>query len=429
MLPKAVESTVVERHETKAFKVGVAEMNGFRASMEDAHIIHMKETWGFFGVFDGHGGDQCSAFVEHTLVERFEAGGCPEDDETIREMMFSVDKEFLDTDMGSGSTATMCIVHKPAGGEKHKLRVINAGDSRVLLGRRDGTIVDGGGTDQGLTTDHKPNYPSERERIYRCGGFVEEAEGGCARVNGDLAVSRGFGDREYKKSGGPHPKDHPVTIDPEITHLDCDDADFLMLVCDGVSEGDFSNPEVVKYAAEIMAENDWDPGVACKMVCHRAVDRNSKDNITCMIVMFDGKEVKEKSVEFNPGPITEHNGFITAYKAIAAKANFTLAEAIEKRYDIMPEDEREKLVGDGPEPPPRTSYGEGDERTEWFKRKAAKLDNPQDSPGGDGQNELLRLLGQLNSRPGGTDQLRAILENRGGPGGDPGGGNADPGIL
>merc|ERR1711939_937781 len=101
-------------------------------------------------------------------------------------------------------------------GGKHKLRVINAGDSRVILGKRDGTIVDGGGTDQGLTTDHKPNNPVERQRIYRCGGHVEEAAGGVARVNGELAVSRGFGDIEYKKKGGPSPSDRPVTVDPEL---------------------------------------------------------------------------------------------------------------------------------------------------------------------------------------------------------------------
>ena len=36
-----------------------------------------------------------------------------------------------------------------SGGGKHRLHVINAGDSRTLLGKRDGSIVDGGGTDKG----------------------------------------------------------------------------------------------------------------------------------------------------------------------------------------------------------------------------------------------------------------------------------------
>ena len=56
-------------------------------------------------------------------------------------------EEFLDLGQKSGSTATMCIVHKPSkdadADGKHRLRVINAGDSRVLLGHRDGTLFDG----------------------------------------------------------------------------------------------------------------------------------------------------------------------------------------------------------------------------------------------------------------------------------------------
>jgi len=47
-------------------------------------------------------------------------------------------------------------------------------------------------------------------RMRRCGGTVEETAGGCARVNGDLAVSRGFGDADYKQTGGPGPEDRPV---------------------------------------------------------------------------------------------------------------------------------------------------------------------------------------------------------------------------
>lgn len=59
-------------------------------------------------------------------------------------------QEFLDSEQASGSTATMCVVEAPStAGGKHRLLVINAGDSRVLLGRRDGSIVDGKGTDQG----------------------------------------------------------------------------------------------------------------------------------------------------------------------------------------------------------------------------------------------------------------------------------------
>ena len=66
-------------------------------------------------------------------------------------MILKIDQEFLDSGDASGTTATMCIVQKPAeGSTQHHLRIINVGDSRVLLGNHDGTIIDGGGTDKGI---------------------------------------------------------------------------------------------------------------------------------------------------------------------------------------------------------------------------------------------------------------------------------------
>merc|ERR1719330_1578016 len=145
---------------------------------------------------------------------------------------------------------------------RYDLRVGNIGDSRVLLGRADGTIVDGGGTDGGLTTDHKPDLESERARIERTGGSVQMVTG-VARVNGDLAVSRSFGDAPHKETGGPAQEDHPVSAEPEFTELwTCDPTDFILLVCDGISEGTFPNREVVELAAERLRQqgDKPDPG-------------------------------------------------------------------------------------------------------------------------------------------------------------------------
>merc|ERR1719330_439062 len=173
----------------------------------------------------------------------------------MKALAFKLDREFLDTKARSGSTATFVIVTVPnetVG--NYGLRVGNIGDSRVLLGRADGTMVEGKGTDEGLPNDHKPNYPSERARIERNGGRVVSAMGGVARVNGELAVSRAFGDSQFKETGGPGPEERPVTADPEMTSLDCSATDFIILVCDGISEGDFPNREVVRFAAEKMRE-------------------------------------------------------------------------------------------------------------------------------------------------------------------------------
>eukprot|EP00439_Symbiodinium_sp_Y106_P023847 s3440_g2.t3 len=336
-LPKAVESTVVESQCSGEFDVAVAEMNGWRTSMEDAHLIMLGEGWGVFGVFDGHGGGACSEFAARRLREEIEANGCPDSDEAVKKLFIKIDQEFLDSAQSSGTTATMCIVRKPkeAGG-KHRLHVINAGDSRTLLGKRDGSIVDGGGTDKGLTTDHKPDHPAEKARIERCGGKVEIADGGVARVNGNLSVSRGFGDKDEKMTGGPGPEDRPVTVDPEMFHFECDESDFLLLVCDGVSEGTFPNAEVVKLVASTLGSGK-DMREAARAVCHKAVECDSKDNITCMgVLLTGGSSSSGKRIDFHPGPMTQigHKDFRAAYEASAQRAGLSLVEAVMQRYDL-----------------------------------------------------------------------------------------------
>merc|ERR1711974_233440 len=85
-----------------------------------------------------------------------------------------------------------------------------------------------------------------------------------------------------------------------------------------------------------------DPGEAAKQVCIKAVDRNSKDNVTCMIVAFQpGNGDVTRNIAFEPGSVEKHAGYIKAYKAMAEKAykpmvgNAALAIALEKRYDYI----------------------------------------------------------------------------------------------
>jgi len=404
MLPKPVESAVIERHVGKGFRVGVAEMNGWRNNMEDAHLIHMSDDWGFFGVFDGHGGDQCSAFVADRMRQRLRANGCPQDDAAVKKLCLGIDREFLDAKLDSGTTGTMCIVHRPKSGSgKFGLRLANVGDSRVVLGRRDGTIVSGSGTDQGLTTDHKPDLPSERERIYRCGGHVATGDmGGPARVNGELSVSRCFGDARHKETGGPRPEDHPVTADPELGYAECDEADFVLLVCDGISEGDFPNADVVKLAAARLASSD-DAGVAAQAVCQKAIEAGSKDNVTCMMVLLkgSGSDKTDKRVEYVPGQLGSptNEAFMNAYESMAKRGGLTLAEAAEMRYDMVEEslskggvafqkakEMRAETEAIGTPAGPKGSS----ERSAWFRDWQKKL--PETMIQDESENELMQYM-------------------------------------
>lgn len=334
--PKPVTSMPVIRRGGQDFRVGLAEMNGWRPQMEDSHVIHMGDSWGFFGVLDGHGGSACSSWIARRIEEDLDNKGLPADDAAVREMAISLDNEFLGTNQSSGSTATFVIVELPkAAGGKHTLRVANIGDSRILLGSIDGRMVEGPGTDGALTTDHKPDDTGESERIFRTGGTVKMVKG-VARVNGDLAVSRAFGDRSYKTGEA---GDHPVSAEPEFFTTECNADDFLLLVCDGISEGRFTNREVVELAAASLRQHG-DPAKAAVDVCRRALVRRSTDNLTCMIVMLSGGKL-EPEEDFLPGEFWDHLGqdrFKDTYAAMAKRGGCSLAEAVERRYDLAVQD-------------------------------------------------------------------------------------------
>jgi len=213
-------------------------------------------------------------------------------------------------------------------------------------------------------------------------------------VNGELAVSRSFGDGQYKQVGGPAQVDHPVSAGPELATFFCEPSDFLVLVCDGVSEGRFSNGEVVELVAKTLRECN-DPGEAARLVCHQAVATDSKDNVTCMVVLCSAAEGERlgKHVQYNPGPLNpNHKAFMTAYKAMAEKGGKTLAEAVEMRYDIIQEklasadtleDKRKDLEKElGEIGTPDGEKGSA-ERATWFRNWESRLaERDQDGPGG-----------------------------------------------
>lgn len=109
----------------------------------------------------------------------------------------------------------------------------NAGDARC--------VVSEGGQAIDLSTDHKPDLPSERLRVYQAGHIVEEG-----RVDGIIAISRAIGDWEYKTkqldpqkmavSGYPDVKSHPITSKTE----------FFICACDGIWDC-MTSQEAVDY--------------------------------------------------------------------------------------------------------------------------------------------------------------------------------------
>jgi len=217
---------------------------GPRASMEDEHYVSADGC--FFGVFDGHGGNKVSRYARQRvfpyLVERVNNGDAIYD--AFKATFSQIAEEIFGSNRMDyqGSTAVTVLL------EEDLIWSANIGDSRAVL-CRNGQAFD-------LTTDHKPNLPSERERIEALGGTVQwygylgpdrqPVTGmGAYRVNGNLAVSRALGDRLETPF---------VTAEPDIVHFNREKENdhFIVLASDGLWDV-MSSHDCVKFVQQILA--------------------------------------------------------------------------------------------------------------------------------------------------------------------------------
>ncbi|AIN98940.1 protein phosphatase, putative [Leishmania panamensis] len=389
-LPKPVMTQLQERYGNAIFRCGSNCVNGYRETMEDAHLTYLTDSWGFFGVFDGHVNDQCSQYLEKAWRSAIENEPIPMTDDRMKELALRIDQEWMDSGREGGSTGTFFVALKE--GNKVHLQVGNVGDSRVVA------CIDGACVP--LTEDHKPNNEGERQRIENCSGRVENN-----RVDGSLAVSRAFGDREYKLGGGGQLEQKVIAL-ADVQHRDFtfNSEDFVLLCCDGVFEGNFPNEEVVAYVKQQL-ETCNDLAEVAGRVCEEAIERGSRDNISCMIVQFrNGVDyAAEPHFTVVPGPFSapRNSSFRKAYESMADKGNTTVGALLEKRYDTLkaadaltPEETEElSQFEDGPD-----AKLTGAERQKWFSNYFQKLCEASTNGPGD-QMERLQSLQQQAGIP------------------------------
>lgn len=327
VLPKPILSKVIERVGSEDCYAGCCSINGYRTTMEDAHCMHITEDRLLFGIFDGHSNDRCSQYIAENLPPKILAE--PLENLTaarLEEICIAVDSDYLRNSREGGSTGTFCIIDK----KKMKLIVANVGDSRIML-IRDGKMMF-------VTSDHKPLNTEEKMRIEEAGGYVR-----MNRVDGDLAVSRAFGDGQFKV--GENPRKTKVIAVPDVTVMDIQRDDIIVLACDGVFEGNFPNEDVARFVVEHMPATKADGGcgdiaVTAARVCDEAIRKGSKDNISCMVVHFapganHTKEYGEMS--FVPGPPfpKNHEASKAAYNKMAEMAKSHLPDALRLRYKLF----------------------------------------------------------------------------------------------
>lgn len=182
-----------EDGEQGSLSFGSSGMQGWRQGMEDTCVneLNFLEDPGaaLFAVFDGHGGAEVANFCKKHLGEalqstsQFKEGSYATG---LERTFFLLDEMILDdwpaalmaaqppgrgdmrrsisaspfTEGGAGCTAVACFI------KDGKLHVANAGDSRIVLCRQ-GLAIE-------LSTDHKPELDSERDRITKAKGYVSD---------------------------------------------------------------------------------------------------------------------------------------------------------------------------------------------------------------------------------------------------------------
>eukprot|EP00672_Neobodo_designis_P004783 CAMPEP_0174852914 /NCGR_PEP_ID=MMETSP1114-20130205/27264_1 /TAXON_ID=312471 /ORGANISM="Neobodo designis, Strain CCAP 1951/1" /LENGTH=385 /DNA_ID=CAMNT_0016087533 /DNA_START=35 /DNA_END=1192 /DNA_ORIENTATION=+ len=324
VLPKPITTKVVERMGNGHVNSAAVSVNGFRNSMEDAHVLYSGPDRMVFGVFDGHSNDRCSAFIAQHIAKRIQALPLPLSNESLEKMCLELDEEFLEEHGDGGTTGTFAIVI-PTGSD-YDVVVCNVGDSRTILIKNNALAF--------VTDDHKPANPGERARIEKAGGLVR-----MNRVDGDLAVSRAFGDGFFKKNRD-DARNQKVIAVPDITRMKASKGDTFIIACDGVFEGNFSTEEVVTFAVQQMPPPSNDYAVTASRIIDQAIRRGSKDNISCLVVnMGDGTEAValHGTNSFVPGPPypRSHEGSKNAYGKMAAMGGVTTAEALKQRYHLL----------------------------------------------------------------------------------------------
>ncbi len=279
------QDTKFQCAESGGLTAAVASMQGRRTYQEDASIavINLRPGLSLFAVLDGHGGSECSQFLASqeglsaALAQAVDGdGGATQalSEEGLEQLCGRLDQQFLASHPSSvaGSTCCMAVVRR-GGGSAWSVAVANVGDSRALLLRASGEVVE-------LSEDHKPSSYGESRRIHAAGGTVKGD-----RIDGSgLACSRAFGDRPYKRDDTRLPQQQKVICLPDVETIEAKQGDHLLLFSDGLLEA-FSNEDLAAAVGE-SAKRGCTLKQTLDHVLKQSFDGGSGDNMTVQAMYF-----------------------------------------------------------------------------------------------------------------------------------------------
>lgn len=239
--------------------------SGFRDYMEDKSrvILNIKGDpySSLFCLFDGHGGEDVSKFLQLNFYTYFkEMLPFYNVKESLISLFKKVDNKIKESNFYNIG-ATACIIYITKENGQKCLYSANIGDTRSLLISYSEF--------KRLSYDHRANDPNEYKRIIDSGGVVF-----AGRVYGTLMLSRAFGDWELKPYG--------ISNEPYVKRINVIDSDkYVVVASDGIWDV-LDDSDVFK-----ISQNMNNAKELCTNIVQQAIENGSTDNISCFVIKLN----------------------------------------------------------------------------------------------------------------------------------------------
>eukprot|EP01102_Stenamoeba_stenopodia_P022646 TRINITY_DN9523_c0_g2_i2.p1 TRINITY_DN9523_c0_g2~~TRINITY_DN9523_c0_g2_i2.p1 ORF type:complete len:516 (+),score=110.47 TRINITY_DN9523_c0_g2_i2:570-2117(+) len=263
---------------------GFEELQGKRKTMEDTHVriddlnklfptLSKTAKRSFYAVYDGHSGRDAAILAQDHVHKNIITDPSFSEGDMLKAILNGyrkTDKFILETaareGWKNGTTAVSILIIN------NSMYVANCGDSEAIIAKKRPHGLEA----VEISSKHKPNDPKEKKRIEDLGGAVF---GG--RVFGTLAVSRSFGDPEYKL---PISQANFISSEPYVaSHTLEEDVDqFLVVACDGLWDK-LTYQEVVDFVSRSFDSGN-DVQQTSALLARESIDRGSSDNVTVIVV-------------------------------------------------------------------------------------------------------------------------------------------------
>ena len=212
-----------------------------------------------FLLFDGHNGDLVSKYCQNNfarIFKKFLSDKTLSIKKAITISFLELDNELKEKGYSNiGSTGTIIYIT-----EENNKKVIysgNVGDTRCTLFNK---------KIERLTVDHRIDDLREKERIITAGGIIKNE-----RINGQLMLTRVFGDFKFKKYG--------VKCNPFVVRKVIDDNienQFIIMSSDGIWDL-FEEKDIKEYIYKLVEKNkNNNDNCITKIICKNLIDESIK---------------------------------------------------------------------------------------------------------------------------------------------------------